>query len=87
MKLKCIENRAPEQVLPIAVGDILTGVAIPGSQGFDILDKDGLEWFVEPYLGGYALLRGGNNFTTMQVIARFEEVATQEIKKPLIIQG
>lgn len=87
MKLKCIENRAPEHILPIALGEILTGVAVEGSQGLDITDKEGLTWFVEPYLGSYAILSGGNNFTTMKLIARFEQVATSPDKKALIIQG
>lgn len=87
MKLKCIENRADQRVLPIALGDVLTGVAVPGSQGFDVVDKDGVEWFVEPYLGNYAILSGGSNFTTMQLIARFEEIKQETKNNPLVIKG
>lgn len=86
MKLKCIENRVSANTLSIAVGDILRAFPIKGSQAFDIKDKTGLEWCVEPYLGKYAILTGGSNFTKMQLIARFEKVQ-ETPKKPLTIQG
>jgi len=86
MKLKCIKNVADFTSLPIAVGDVLKGVPVPGSQGLDIVDQNGLEWFVEPYLGGYAILTGGSAFTTMQELARFEKVA-DNTKNPLVLKS
>lgn len=86
MKLKCIVNNETLDILPILVGDVLEAVEVKGEPVYDITDQNGAVWCVEPYLGGYAILTGGVNFTKLRTLARFEEVVPEK-KIPKMTKG